>query len=335
MTNASARLADPPPLDGAALLRRLPSMRGKLIPMAPLAPYTWLRVGGPAEVLFSPADREDLIAFLMTTPADVPITPIGVGSNLIVRDGGVPGVVIRLGAAFGAIEAEGAELTAGAAALDARVAEAAAAAGIAGLEFLRGVPGAIGGALTMNAGAYGRYLADVLVAAEAVDREGRRLMLSLEEMGFAYRSSAPKDLIYIGARLQGRADAPEAIRARMAALMAQRAESQPVKDRTAGSTFRNPAGYSSTGAADDPMEMKAWALIERAGCRGLRRGDAVMSEKHANFLTNAGKATAADLEGLGEEVRRRVLEETGVRLEWEVARIGLPASEQGGEEARA
>lgn len=326
MTKAASQIPSRK-LDGAALLARLPAVRGRLQPMAPLASLTWLRVGGPAEALFTPADVEDLAAFLAAAPAEIPITPLGVGSNLIVRDGGVPGVSIRLGRGFNAIAAEGREIRAGAAALDARVAEAAAEAGIAGLEFLRGVPGALGGALRMNAGAYGRYMKDVVLEAEAVDRAGRRLRLSPEEMGFSYRDSAPRGLIYLGARLGGAPDAPEAIRGRMAALMAKRAEAQPVKDRTAGSTFRNPAGFSSTGAADDPMALKAWALIERAGCRGLRRGGAVMSEKHANFLTNAGGATAADLEGLGEEVRRRVLETTGVPLEWEIQRIGLPLSE--------
>lgn len=324
---AGTLTANPSPsttLDGEALLARLPQVRGRLQPMMEIGPFTWLRVGGPAEVLFSPADADDLAEFLAGTPEDVPATPIGVGSNLIVRDGGVPGVVIRLGRGFNAIEANGSELRCGAAVLDAKAAEAAAEAGIAGLEFLRGVPGAIGGALRMNAGAYGRYLADVFVSAEAVDRRGGRRTLTPGEMGFSYRDTAPRGLIYTGCVLRGEEGAPEEIRARMEALLAKRAESQPVKDRTAGSTFRNPAGFSSTGAADDPMEMKAWALIEKAGCRGLRRGGAIMSEMHANFLTNAGGATAADLEGLGEEVRRRVLEATGVTLEWEIQRIGLP-----------
>lgn len=303
--------------------------------MLELGPFTWLRVGGPAEVLFSPADADDLAAFLAAAPEDAPITPIGVGSNLIVRDGGVAGVVIRLGRGFAQVEPdpERALIRVGAAVPDAKLAEAAAEAGIAGLEFLRGVPGALGGALRMNAGAYGRYLADVLVSAEAIDRQGRRITLSPEEMGFSYRDSAPRDVVYIGATVQGERGDPSIIRARMENLMAKRAESQPVRDRTAGSTFRNPAGFSSTGAADDPMEQKAWALIEKAGCRGLKRGGAIMSEKHANFLTNTGAATAADLEGLGEEVRARVKAATGAELEWEIQRIGLPAAapaEQGG-----
>lgn len=313
-------------MDADALLNRLPSVRGRLAPMASLADLTWLRVGGPAEILFSPADAEDLAAFLAATPEDVAVTPIGVGSNLIVRDGGVPGVVIRLGRGFNRIEADGTTLRVGAAALDARVAQGAAEAGIAGLEFLRGVPGAIGGALRMNAGAYGRYMADILLQAEAIDRSGARITLTPADMGFSYRDSAPRGLVYTGATLRGTPGDPAEIAARMEELMAKRAESQPVKDRTAGSTFRNPAGYSSTGAADDTMDLKAWALIDQAGCRGLRIGGAVMSEKHSNFLTNAGGASAADLETLGEEVRRRVREATGHTLQWEIQRIGLPKS---------
>ena len=278
-------------MQSETLLARLPEVRGRYMPDAPLADVTWLRVGGPADILFAPADAEDLAAFLAATPEDVPITPIGVGSNVIVRDGGVRGVVIRLGRGFMDIETDGLEIRAGAAALDSRVAHAAADAGVAGLEFLRGVPGAIGGAVRMNAGAYGTYMADVLIEAEAVDRAGARKTLSPDEMGFSYRDSAPRGLIYIGARLRGAGrEDPAAITARMEALMTKRAESQPVKDRTAGSTFRNPAGYSSTGAEDDPMDMKAWALIDKAGCRGLRRGGAIMSEKHSNFLTNADGA---------------------------------------------
>lgn len=313
--------------DAEALAARLPKTRGRLLPMAALAPLTWLRVGGPAEVLYTPADVEDLAEFLAGTPEEVAITPIGVGSNLIVRDGGVQGVVIRLGPAFGRIEVEGERLRAGAAALDARVADAAAKAGLAGLEFLRGVPGAVGGALRMNAGAYGTYVADVLTESQAVTRSGDLRRLSSSEMGFSYRDSKPRGLIYTGAVFKGEPGDPEQIQARMDRLMASRAASQPVKDRTAGSTFRNPAGFSSTGAEDDPMTLKAWSLIEQAGCRGLRRGEAVMSEKHANFLTNAGEATAADLEDLGEEVRRRVAEATGHNLEWEVRRIGLRIEE--------
>ncbi|MCI4666163.1 MAG: UDP-N-acetylmuramate dehydrogenase [Neomegalonema sp.] len=321
-------------MNAEALLEKLPEVRGRLTPMAPMANVTWLRVGGPAEILFMPADADDLAAFLAATPEDVPVTPIGVGSNVIIRDGGVEGVVIRLGRGFNEITTEGLDIRAGAAALDSKVAQTAAQAGIAGLEFLRGVPGAMGGAVRMNAGAYGRYIADIFVEADAITRDGRRVTLTPPEMGFAYRDSAPRDLIYTEVRLRGGgADAPEAIAARMEELMDKRAAAQPVKDRTAGSTFRNPAGYSSTGAADDPMELKAWALIDKAGCRGLTRGGAIMSEKHSNFLTNAGGATAADLEGLGEEVRRRVQAHSGVMLEWEIQRIGKPSSDTPVDEA--
>lgn len=311
-------------LDGEALLKELPPCEGRLQPMAALAGLTWLRVGGPAEVLFSPASPDDLARFLADLDPTIPVTPIGVGSNLIVRDGGVPGVVIRLGKGFMNISCEGGAVTAGAAALDARVALSAADAGISGLEFLRGVPGAIGGALRMNAGAYGSYIADVLVEAQGVTRAGAPVTFRPEDMGFSYRDSAPRDVIYTGAVLRGGAAEPAAIHARMADLMAAREQSQPVKDRTAGSTFRNPAGYSSTGAAGDSMAEKAWTLIDRAGCRGLQIGGARMSDKHSNFLTNVGGATAADLEQLGEEVRRRVRAATGYELEWEVQRIGLP-----------
>lgn len=305
-----------------ALAARLPKARGRVTLLAPLAPLSWLRVGGAADILFVPADVADLQAFLAATPPDVTVTPLGVGSNVIIRDGGVPGVVVRLGRGFGEIAVEGDRIRAGAFALDARIAEAAATAGLSGLEFLRGIPGALGGALRMNAGAYGRYMADILVSCTAVDRSGALRRFAPEEMGFAYRDSAPRDVIYVAAELQGAPDAPEAVAARMAALLEKRAAAQPVKDRTAGSTFRNPAGYSSTGAADDSMELKAWSLIDAAGCRGLRRGGAIMSEKHSNFLTNAGGASAADLEALGEEVRRRVYAHSGRRLEWEVQRIG-------------
>ena len=325
-------------LDGAALMRRLPRPRGRLKPMRVLSELTWLRVGGPAEVLFTPADTDDLAEFLAQTPEDVPVTPIGVGSNVIIRDGGVPGVVVRLGPRFAGIETSGARVIVGAAALDARVAGVAAEAGIAGLEFLRGVPGAVGGALRMNAGAYGRYMSDVMLSAEAVARDGERRALTPGEMGFSYRDTGPRGLIYLSAVLEGAPDDPSAVRARMEALMAKRAAAQPVKDRTAGSTFRNPSGASSTGDEEESMALKAWRLIEDAGCRGLRVGGAVMSEKHANFLTNAGDATAADLEALGELVRRRVFEQSGHWLEWEIQRVGLTrpeaesASEQGASE---
>jgi len=311
-------------LDGERLLERLPPVRGRLTAMRPLAELTWFRVGGPAEVLFQPADVDDLARFLAACPAEIPVLPVGVGSNLLVRDGGVPGVVIRLGRGFAGIAAEGTRVTTGAAALDARVAQAAAAAGIAGLEFLRGVPGTIGGALTMNAGCYGDELKDVLVEAYAVDRSGRRLAIPAAEMGFSYRhADAAEGLVFTGALLEGRADAPEAVTARMEALMARREAAQPIRERTGGSTFRNPAGHSSTGGAGDTDERKAWRLIDAAGCRGLRIGGAQVSEKHCNFLINTGTASAADLEGLGETVRARVKSTCGIDLRWEIRRIGV------------
>lgn len=313
-------------LDGAVLLARLPAARGRLTPMRPLADLCWLRVGGPAEVLFQPEDRADLAAFLAALPAEVPLTPLGVGSNLIVRDGGLPGVAVRLGRAFMAVEAlPGARLRVGAGLLDSRAALAAAEAGIAGIEFLRTIPGAVGGAVRMNAGCYGSYAADVVEEVVALDRQGREHRLAGSEIGFSYRASdLPEDWVIVEATLRGVPGDPAAIVARMEDFVAKREASQPVKERSCGSTFRNPAGYSSTGEAGDPMDLKAWSLIERAGMRGARRGGAQISEKHANFLINAGGATAADLEGLGEEVRARVRERFGIDLEWEIRRIGLP-----------
>lgn len=317
-------------LDGAALLARLPQVRGTLSPMRPLAELTWLRVGGPAEMLFQPADVEDLRALLAAVPADVPVTPLGVGSNVIVRDGGLPGVAIRLGRGFNAIARVGpTRLLLGAAVLDAQAAKAAAAAGIAGLEFLRGVPGAIGGALRMNAGCYGDYVADRFRRALAVNRAGKLIELGPGDMHFGYRTCGlPDDLIFVEAEVEGRADDPAAIVARMDALLARRAATQPVRERSAGSTFRNPAGFSSTGREDDTHEMKAWKLIDAAGCRGLRLGGAEMSQKHPNFLVNTGGATASDLENLGEEVRRRVLLTSKVQLQWEVKRLGINPAER-------
>jgi UDP-N-acetylmuramate dehydrogenase len=294
-----------------ALPARLPPVRGRLTAAAPLAPVTWFQVGGPAEVLFKPADVEDLAAFLAGCPADVPVTVIGVASNLLVRDGGVAGVVIRLGRGFAEIAAGGAEIRAGAAALDLNVAVAARAAGIGGLEFLSGIPGTVGGALRMNAGAYGRETGAVLVAAEVLDRRGEAHRLTPAAMDLGYRHcGVAADWIFTGAVLRGEPDAPDAIAARMEEIARARAASQPVRARTGGSTFANPPGH------------RAWELIDRAGCRGLRRGGAAMSELHCNFLLNTGGATAADLEGLGEEVRRRVLETSGVTLHWEIRRIG-------------
>jgi len=297
------------------LIDRLPPVRGRLTAGAPLAPITWFRVGGPAEVMFRPADIEDLAEFLAKRPRDVPITVIGVASNLLVRDGGVEGVVVRLGRGFAAIEISGTKVTAGAAVLDLNVAIACRAAGVGGLEFLSGIPGTVGGALRMNAGAYGREIKDVLESATALDNTGGRHELGLPEMGLGYRHCAvPQDWIFTGATLRGVEADQAAIQQRMAEIQAQREASQPIRARTGGSTFANPTGH------------KAWDLIDRAGCRGLTRGGAMVSEQHTNFLINTGTATAADIEGLGEEVRRRVFEKFGVRLEWEIRRIGRPAS---------
>lgn len=303
----------------------LPPVRGRLERGRPLAPLTWLRVGGPAEVLFQPADTRDLADFLAALAPDVPVTPLGVGSNLIVRDGGLPGVAIRLGRGFNGIEMlDGHRVRAGAAALDAHVAIRSAQAGIAGLEFLRTIPGAIGGAVRMNAGCYGHYTADVVETVTIVNRAGRIRAIPAAEIGFGYRSSdLPLGSVIVEATFQGRPGRPEASEALMADYIRRREESQPVRDRSAGSTFRNPAGYSSTGEAGDPMELKAWKLIDDAGCRGMRLGGAQMSEKHPNFLLNTGDATARDLEMLGEEVRARVKSVSGHDLTWEIQRIGV------------
>jgi UDP-N-acetylmuramate dehydrogenase len=305
-----------------SLIDRLPPVRGRYRENAPLSSVTWFRVGGPAEVSFRPADRDDLVEFLAHKPGDVPVTVIGVGSNLLVRDGGVRGVVVRLGRAFTEIAADGHDLVCGAAALDLNAAKVAQAAGIAGLEFLCGVPGTIGGALRMNAGAYGRELENVLVEAEAVDPEGGLHRLGREDFGFSYRHSAvPAGWIFLGTRLRGRPEAPAAIARRMAEIQTARGDSQPIRSRTGGSTFKNPDPEVSGGA-------KAWQLIDRAGCRGLRRGGAMVSEQHCNFLINTGMATGADLEELGEEIRTRVRADCGVELEWEIRRIGEPAGPQ-------
>jgi UDP-N-acetylmuramate dehydrogenase len=294
-----------------ALIDRLPPVRGRLTAEAALAPTTWFRVGGPAEVLFRPADEADLAAFLAALDADVPVTVIGVGSNLLVRDGGVDGVVIRLGRGFAATAVMGRRVRAGAGALDSTVAQVAAEAGIAGFEFLSGVPGTIGGALRMNAGAYGQETGSVTATARAVDRAGAVHEVPREALGFAYRhASAPADWIFTAATLVGGRGEPAVIAARMAAIRAEREQTQPVRSRTGGSTFTN------------PPDEKAWRLIDRAGCRGLAIGGARVSDQHCNFLINTGGATAAELEALGEEVRRRVLDATGVALRWEIRRIG-------------
>jgi UDP-N-acetylmuramate dehydrogenase len=297
------------------LIDRLPPVRGRLTADAPLAPVTWFRVGGPAEVMFRPADAEDLAEFLTKRPPEVPVTVIGVASNLLVRDGGVEGVVVRLGRGFAAIEINGMRVTTGAAVLDLNVAIACRAAGVGGLEFLSGIPGTIGGALRMNAGAYGREIKDVLESAVALDRAGARHELSLAEMGLGYRHcGVPDDWIFVGATLRGAEADRDAIQQRMAEIQSEREASQPIRARTGGSTFANPPDH------------KAWELIDRAGCRGLTRGGAMVSEKHTNFLINTGSATAADIEGLGEEIRRRVFEKFGVMLEWEIRRIGRHAA---------
>ena len=290
-----------------------------------MADLSWLRVGGPAEWMYQPADLADLQAFLRLCPADIPIMPIGVCSNLIIRDGGLDGVVIRMGRGFNGIEIDGDLVRVGAAALDAHVARKAAAAGI-DLTFLRTIPGAIGGAVRMNAGCYGRYVADVFVAAKGVTRGGEIVTLGPDEMGFAYRATGfPDDIMLTEVTFRGPGDAPETLDAAMEGALQKRAETQPVKDLSCGSTFRNPAGYSSTGAADDVHDLKAWKLIDDAGMRGARHGGAQMSEMHPNFLINTGNASAADLEHLGEEVRKRVFENSGIQLEWEIRRIGKPA----------
>ena len=300
----------------------LPPVRGALTPERPLADLTWLRVGGPAEWLFQPADLDDLSAFLGALPADVPVFPMGVGSNLIVRDGGIRGVVIRLGRGFNGIAVAGDRVTAGAAALDAHVARRAAEAGV-DLTCLRTIPGAIGGAVRMNAGCYGSYTADHFVQATVVLRDGTVTTIGRDEAGFGYRhSTLPEGAVIVEAVLEGAAGDPAALEAKMADQLARRDATQPVKDRSAGSTFRNPAGFSSTGRADDVHDLKAWSLIDRAGLRGYRLGGAQMSEKHPNFLINTGGASAADLEGLGELVRARVKEMSGHDLQWEVIRVG-------------
>ncbi|WP_316184011.1 MULTISPECIES: UDP-N-acetylmuramate dehydrogenase [unclassified Bradyrhizobium] len=294
----------------------MPELRGRLLANESLAPLTWFRVGGPAQVLFTPADADDLAYFLKNLSSDLPLYVIGVGSNLIVRDGGVPGVVIRLAPrAFGEVKAEGDIVTAGTAALDKRVAEIAASANLAGLEFLFGIPGTIGGALRMNAGANGGETKDILVEAIAIDRHGKTHRFNNAEMKFTYRASGvDPSLIFTAARFRGTPSAPEAIRARMAEVQAHRETAQPIREKTGGSTFKNPPGHS------------AWKLVDAAGCRGLKVGGAQVSEMHCNFLINTGNATADDIETLGETVRERVKAKSGIELQWEIKRIGVKAS---------
>ena len=291
----------------------MPGLRGRLLPNQSLAELTWFRVGGPAQALFTPLDEDDLAYFLARLPGELPVCVVGVGSNLIVRDGGIPGVVIRLSArGFGETEAKAEVVSAGAAALDRRVAETAAASSLSGLEFFFGIPGTIGGALRMNAGANGAETKDVLIEAVGVGRDGKKHVLSNAEMKFVYRNSgADTSVIFTSARFRGQVAAPEAIRARMDEVQNHRETAQPIREKTGGSTFKNPPGQS------------AWKLIDAAGCRGLRVGGAQVSEIHCNFLINTGSATGHDIETLGETVRARVKEHCGIELHWEIKRIGI------------
>ena len=304
------------------MTQTLPPVRGTLTPNRPLADLTWLRVGGPADWLFSPADEADLADFLAAVDPGLPIFPMGVGSNLIVRDGGIRAVVIRLGRGFNAIQIDGDTVTAGAAALDAHVAKKAAEAGL-DLTFLRTIPGSIGGAVRMNAGCYGSYVADHLISVRVITRQGAVKEIAAADLQLAYRSSVlPEGWVVVSATFHAAKGDPAALEARMVDQIAKRDASQPTKDRSAGSTFRNPAGFSSTGRADDTHELKAWKVIDAAGLRGATLGGAQMSPMHSNFLINIGGATAADLENLGEEVRKKVFQQQGITLEWEIMRVG-------------
>ena len=305
----------------------MPDVQGVPTPQRPLADLTWLRVGGPADFLFQPADLDDLRTFLAATPG-IAIFPMGVGSNLIVRDGGIRAVVIRLGRGFNGIEIDGDLVTAGAAALDAHVARKAAAAGL-DLTFLRTIPRATGGAVRMNAGCYGSYVADVFVSAQAVTRAGEVITLTADDLNFRYRQTdLAEGTVITSATFRAPKGDAQALETKMADQLAKRDATQPTKDRTAGSTFRNPAGFSSTGQADDRHDLKAWKVIDQAGLRGFGLGGAQMSEKHPNFLTNAENATAADLEQLGELVRKKVFQNSKIQLEWEVIRVGEPDPKQ-------
>jgi UDP-N-acetylmuramate dehydrogenase len=303
------------PLDGARLITTLPKVRGRLEPNAPLADLTWFRVGGPAEVLFVPVDESDLAEFLKRTSPEIPVYVVGVGSNLLVRDGGVPGVVIRLGRGFGEISLEsGHRIRTGTAVPDVKAARFALDHSIGGLTFLRGIPGTIGGALRMNGGAYGRETKDVLIEARAVDRRGEISVLSNADMHYTYRHcGAPEDLIFTAALLQGEVGDPAEIARAMEEITERRESTQPVKSRTGGSTFKNPPGH------------KSWQLIDKAGLRGFAIGPAKVSVLHCNFLINEGGATAAQIEELGETIRQRVKETSGIDLEWEIKRIGIAA----------
>ncbi|MEE2997056.1 MAG: UDP-N-acetylmuramate dehydrogenase [Pseudomonadota bacterium] len=298
------------------LADRLPAARGEFSANAPLARTTWFRTGGPAQVLFRPTDAQDLQSFLSALDPEIDVTVIGFGSNVLVRDGGVPGVVIHLGKNFRDISFDGNDVIAGAGALDVTVSRACRERFLAGFEFLSGIPGTIGGGLRMNAGAYGREIADVLISAEAINTSGKIQVLSVEDFRFSYRHSAVDEKsIFLSARLRGTPGDRAAIAGRMSEITTDRKSSQPIQERTGGSTFKNPA------------DAKAWELIDAAGCRGLVMGDAMVSEQHCNFLINRGSATAHDLENLGEEVRRRVREQSGIQLEWEIRRIGIPAGD--------
>lgn len=296
------------------LIERLPAVRGRYQPDAVLSKLTWFRVGGPAEVLYRPADIADLKLFLAQKPDDVPVTILGVGSNLLVRDGGVPGVVIRLSESFSDVTAEGIRLIAGGGASNLKAANQARQSGIGGLEFLSGIPGSIGGSVRMNAGAFGREMRDVTLSAQALDNVGNLITVNSSDFGFSYRHcNCPDDHIFVSVVLEGYEAPGDEIQKRMDEIQQNRSEAQPTQTPTGGSTFTNPTGY------------KAWELIDSAGCRGMTRGGAAVSSKHCNFLINEGGATAADLEGLGEEVRRRVFQSSGIQLEWEIRRIGVPA----------
>lgn len=303
-------VSSPVPLEG---------IRGKLTCKAPLAPYTWFKTGGPADWLFEPADRDDLKTFLERLGGDVPVMALGLGSNMIVRDGGVPGVVVRLGKSFARVEHTGEmELTCGGGASGILVASTARDLGIAGLEFLRGIPGTVGGFVRMNGGAYGREVADVLVDCAVILHDGSFITLNAAELEYSYRHSAlPEGAIVVSARFRGHPGDPAAIGAEMDRIAAAREASQPLRTKTGGSTFKNPAPESSGGH-------KAWQLVDAAGCRGLTLGGAQVSEKHTNFLINTGTATSADIEGLGEMVRDKVYAHSGVSLEWEIQRVGRP-----------
>lgn len=307
--------------DESDLIDRMPPTRGRLEANAPLMDQTWFRVGGPAEVLYRPYDAQDLSIFLANLDDDIPVTILGLASNTLVRDGGVPGVVIKLGPQFAFINTDGGMVRAGAGAVDLNVARAAQVAGIAGLEFLCGIPGTIGGGLRMNAGAYGREFRDIVVEAEVLDRDGNIRCLKRDQLGFGYRHcGVPEGHIFISALLQGESGDPAIIDTRMKGIQAQRNATQPIKEKTGGSTFANPE--------NDPKQRKSWQLIDAAGCRGLKMNSAQVSDKHCNFLINTGKARAADIEALGEEVRKRVRDKFGIELRWEIRRIGVPEGEE-------